>query len=239
MPGIATITAYNTFVAGNKARASEVNTNFTNHRGHLVPINTDTTTASNNTHDLGATDRQWRNIYLQNPPFINGSQSGKLQIQTIYDGSNPTDLVADDNWLTKSAFRYDDTTGVAFQFIVPDEYTAGNRMSLSLRGYCETGTAHFTLESTSALFKHSLTTASTTSPANVLTSTSNIAPPAAANLFFTDTSLRLTGATGLINSLTVTAGDVIAVTLKRTGGATADTNTGYFYLTNIQIDLNN
>jgi hypothetical protein len=238
MPSTATITAFYTFISGTKARASQVNANFDNYRGTLIPINTDTISASHQTHDLGSTDHQWKRLYVKEAPYINGNQVGKLQIQTLMDGSSPCDLLEDDSWLTRTSFRADETTGVMFQFQVPDEYSVGNRISLSIRGFCDTATAHFTLESGAALYKDSLTSMSATSPANVLTSTSNIAPVAAGQMF-TNTSLRLTDASGLINSLTVTAGDVIAVYLKRTGNATADTNTGYFHLTGVVVDLNN
>lgn len=239
MPSSATITTFVTMVAGTKARASHVNTNFDNYRGHVLPINTDTATASHQTHDLGASDHHWRRIYLKEAPLINGSALGKLQIQAIHDASSPCDLLEDDNWLNRTSFNADDTTGVAFEFVVPDEYVVGNRISISLRGYCDTGGTHFVMESGSALFKDNVTNASLTAPSNVLTSTSNILPPTTTALMFTNTSLRITDASGRINSVTVTSGDVIACYLNRTPSATADTNTGYYHLTNIFIDLNN
>lgn len=238
MPSTATITSFITMVAGTKARASHVNTNFDNIRGHLLPINTDTQTASDQTHDLGASDHQWRSIYIKNPPYINGNQLGKMQIQTVYDGSSPTDLLEDPNWLARTSFPKLKDSGIGFQFIVPDEYVQGNRISLSLRGYCET-TGAFELETGASLFRNVVTDASVTLPTNVLTSTSDITPPSTHNQFFTNTSLRLTTASGTINSVTVGAGDVIACYLKRRGTALPDTNTGYFFLTNINIDLNN
>lgn len=70
-----TITAYNTFSAGTKARASQVNTNFSNHRGTLVPINENTATASDNTHDLGQSDRRWKDLYLGSNAHIDGAAS--------------------------------------------------------------------------------------------------------------------------------------------------------------------
>jgi len=228
--------------ARTKARASHVNTNFDNFRGHILPINSDTQTSSHNTHDLGATDHYWRRLYLGSAPFINGSQLGKVAITTLIDGSVPTDLLEDASWLTRAAFGGNSAaidTSCRFQFIVPDEYTIGNRISVSLRGYVETGGSHFTMETVAALFKDSATDASLTSPSNVLTSTSNILAATTPGIFFTNTSLRLTDSTGKINSITVTAGDVIAVDLKRKPTATADTNTGYFFLTNVMVDLNN
>jgi len=238
MPSTATITAFYTFVAGTRARAAQVNTNFDNLRGHFIPTNTDTATASHQVHDLGSSDHQWRRVYLKEPPIVGSGGSPKFEVQIVIDGSIPTDLIDNGNWLDKISFPAARETGIVFQFVVPDDYTVGNRISLSLRGYCETVTSHFALESCASLYKDSITNASLTAPSNNLTSTSNIAP-VIANTMFTNTSLRLTGATGLINSITVTAGDVIACYIKRTGAATADTNTGYFFLTNILVDLNN
>ena len=238
MPATNTITAFYTFVARTRARANQVNTNFEAIRGNFIPINTDTATASHQVHNLGSVDHQWKQIHLTEAPYINGNQVGKREIEVWHDGSNPCDIIDDEDWLAKTAFRFDDTTGVAFNFVVPDEYVIGNRISLSLRGYCETATSHFAMELGSALYKASITSLALTAPANVFTSTSNI-QPAVANLLFTNTSLRLTSADGKINGVTVTAGDVIACYLNRTGNAVGDTNTGNFFLTNLLLDLNN
>ena len=74
-----TITAYNTFSPNTKARATEVNTNFSNHRGTLVPINANTASASDLTHDLGSADHKWRKLYVQD---------------ITYDGSTSTTFTA-------------------------------------------------------------------------------------------------------------------------------------------------
>lgn len=58
-----TITEYNVFSANTLIRSARVNTNFANYRGDIIPINTDTATASDNSHDLGVIDHQWRYIY--------------------------------------------------------------------------------------------------------------------------------------------------------------------------------
>lgn len=239
MPATTTVTSFVTMVAGTKARASDVNLNFSNFRGHMLPINADTQTSSHNTHDLGATDHYWRKIYLGQAPFINGAQLGRVPVETLMDGSVPTTLLEDASWLTRTAFPADFDSSVRFQFRVPDEYASGNRMSINLIAYAQTGGAHFTLESVSALYKDNTSDASLTSPANVLTSTSNINPPTTSGLSFTNTSLRVTDTSGRINSITVTAGDLIAIDVKRRATATADTNAGYFFLTNIAVDLNN
>ena len=65
MPSSQTITTYHTFVADTFASSSQVNTNFSNHRGHSVPINTDSQSASHRTHDIGYTDHFWRDAYIE------------------------------------------------------------------------------------------------------------------------------------------------------------------------------
>ena len=65
MPSSATITAFNVFTAGTKARASEVNTNFSNFRGHILPVDPNTSTSSDKTYALGAIDHFWSSIYTQ------------------------------------------------------------------------------------------------------------------------------------------------------------------------------
>jgi len=64
-----TITAYNTFIAGTKAKAAEVNTNFSNHRGTRIPIEENTAAGSNHTHNLGALDHFWEIAYIRNVTF--------------------------------------------------------------------------------------------------------------------------------------------------------------------------
>lgn len=69
MPSSATITAFYTFTANTKARASQVNTNFSNFRGHIVPIDPNTTTSVDNTYSLGATDKRWEFLYTKGVDF--------------------------------------------------------------------------------------------------------------------------------------------------------------------------
>jgi len=63
-----TITGYTTFTPGTKAKSAEVNENFSNHRGDLIPINTDTATASDDTHYLGTEEHRYKRIYTAEPP---------------------------------------------------------------------------------------------------------------------------------------------------------------------------
>lgn len=60
----ATITNYYLFVQATKARAAQVNNNFANHRGTLVPINENTATASNLTHTMGTPEHRWSAGYM-------------------------------------------------------------------------------------------------------------------------------------------------------------------------------
>lgn len=64
-----TITTYYTFQPATKARSSQVNTNFSNYRGDLIPINEATASSSNNTHYLGAPDHYWAGAYCQQVSF--------------------------------------------------------------------------------------------------------------------------------------------------------------------------
>jgi hypothetical protein len=64
MPASTTITAFYTFTANTKARASEINNNFSNFRGHLIPIDPNTQTASDNSYDLGSASWRWKDIYF-------------------------------------------------------------------------------------------------------------------------------------------------------------------------------
>jgi len=76
-----TTTGFNTFGAGTKARATEVNQNFSNFRGDIIPINESTVTASDGVHNLGGPDHEWLNIYLTNNPYVSG-----VQIQPLPSG---------------------------------------------------------------------------------------------------------------------------------------------------------
>lgn len=63
MPSSATITAFYSFTANSRARASQVNSNFSIFRGHILPVDPNTQTAVNNTYDLGSSEYLWRSIY--------------------------------------------------------------------------------------------------------------------------------------------------------------------------------
>lgn len=76
MPSTATITAFYTFAANTKARASLVNANFDIFRGHILPVSPNTTTAINNTYDLGSSEYRWRTNYAQQIDLQSNTTTG-------------------------------------------------------------------------------------------------------------------------------------------------------------------
>lgn len=87
MPSSATITSFTTFVANTKARASEVNTNFSNFRGHVLPIDPNTVAAADNTYALGSEEYRWSTVYantvslgLTTAPYTIGMTGGFFYI---------------------------------------------------------------------------------------------------------------------------------------------------------------
>lgn len=82
MPASATITAFYSFTANTKARASQVNSNFNLFRGHLLPIDPTATAAATNTYDLGSTEWRWRTAYVRYLDFHSATTTGaRLQVQ--------------------------------------------------------------------------------------------------------------------------------------------------------------
>lgn len=77
-----TITTYHTFSPDTKARSSEVNTNFSNHRGDLIPINENTVSASDVSHDLGTSDHRWKTAYIENAQW----KCGDVKMHHSYNG---------------------------------------------------------------------------------------------------------------------------------------------------------
>jgi hypothetical protein len=78
-----TITTYYTFVAGTKARASEVNNNFNNYRGDILPVESNTAASSNNTHYLGAADHYWAGLWTGRVDMRGNTTTANLAIAPI------------------------------------------------------------------------------------------------------------------------------------------------------------
>lgn len=67
MPSTATITAFYSFSAKTLIQSAQHNTNFGAFRGHIIPIDPNTSTAAaTGTYDLGSTEYSWRNVYANN-----------------------------------------------------------------------------------------------------------------------------------------------------------------------------
>lgn len=90
MPSSATITAFYTFTANTKARATQVNGNFDVFRGHLLPINPNTQSAAGNSYDLGSSEHRWRTSYTQSIDLQSNTTTGNaLQIIGETTSSTP------------------------------------------------------------------------------------------------------------------------------------------------------
>ena len=71
-----TITSYFSFVGAETALSAQVNTNYGNHRGDLLPVETNTATASDLTHHLGSTTHRWNQGYINTFYFANVTNAG-------------------------------------------------------------------------------------------------------------------------------------------------------------------
>lgn len=80
MPSSATITAFYSFAALTTIRSSEVNNNFSTYRGHILPVDPNTSTAATTeTYDLGSSDHRWRYVYGKiNPSIVSTTGSMTL-----------------------------------------------------------------------------------------------------------------------------------------------------------------
>lgn len=84
MPSTDTITAFYNFSAGTVIRSANVNTNFDAWRGHVIPVDPNTTTAGVTlTWDLGSSARRWRNVYGRVVPAI-AETTGSMTITTTH-----------------------------------------------------------------------------------------------------------------------------------------------------------
>jgi len=90
MPSSATITAFYTFAANSKARATQVNNNFDMFRGHIVPIEPLTTTSSDMTYDLGSSEHRWRSAYVREVDIRSNTSTGNtLKLGGDTSGASP------------------------------------------------------------------------------------------------------------------------------------------------------
>jgi hypothetical protein len=80
MPLNQTVTAFYTFATDSRARASEVNTNFSTFRGHLMSVDPNTSTSTNLIYDLGSDDHRWRTLYCRDIDLKSSTSSASLVI---------------------------------------------------------------------------------------------------------------------------------------------------------------
>lgn len=71
-----TITAFYSFVAGTPAQSTQVNSNFSVFRGDFIPVNTDTQTGSDLTHDIGQATHRWKDGYFDRLIFAGDTITG-------------------------------------------------------------------------------------------------------------------------------------------------------------------
>lgn len=82
-----TITAYTDFAAGTKAKSGEVDGNFSNHRGTLLPIEENTAAASNLTHYCGLSDHRFLGGFFKELHLGSTTTSWSLHDETAVSGN--------------------------------------------------------------------------------------------------------------------------------------------------------
>jgi len=135
MPSSATITSFFTFVANTKAKASQANTNFSNFRGTLVPIDPNTAAATDLTYDIGSDEHRWNAGYFGSIDLETSTSTASLVIKgetTVTTGAfifqieGVTKAVIDTNGITGSYLQPNsvDTTQLAPGSVGPNELSA-------------------------------------------------------------------------------------------------------------------
>lgn len=70
MPSSQTITSFFTFTPDTLIESAHHNTNFGVFRGHIIPVNPNTSTAgTTGSYDIGSSEYSWRNVYTNNIVF--------------------------------------------------------------------------------------------------------------------------------------------------------------------------
>lgn len=152
-----TITEYSVFVPKTVIESGQVNTNFSNHRGTLLPISEDTSTALNNTYQLGTSEYIWSDSFLNkatlaeiSTPSTPASGFGRIYFKS--DGSlyqlndagveskaggttlYQTKFLAADKGATAGALTLTDltfsnlTSGKTYRFMLQGRFQAGGTL---------------------------------------------------------------------------------------------------------------
>lgn len=88
MPSSATITTFYSFTQNTRARASEVNTNFSIFRGHIIPVDPNTSTGSNLTYSLGSSEWRWLSGYFDSVFLGRTTTSWQIADDTTTSATN-------------------------------------------------------------------------------------------------------------------------------------------------------
>lgn len=128
MPSTATITAFYTFTANTKARATQVNANFDVFRGHIIPISPNTITAESLTWDIGSADYRWRSGYFRSIDLTSNTTTGNaISIEGLTSGASGAILfkIGGTEYFRVQAATGNTATAEIGQYAVSTGYTLG------------------------------------------------------------------------------------------------------------------
>lgn len=128
----ATITSYTSFVAGTKAKAEEINRNFSNHRGTLLPISEDSASAKDEMFNIGSTDYRFVNAFYRTWQFRSTSTFGVGSLSKAYQDSSGNFVID-----IPDAKEYQFKMNGVDKFIMTD--TGTSTKYIKTRFYGETG----------------------------------------------------------------------------------------------------
>lgn len=222
MPSSATITAFNTFVSGQLIRASEHNTNWSVVRGHFLPIHPDTATAATSgAYDLGASDHRWGTLYVTTINSTNpvGGGGGGGSLRWVEGGNAP--VMTFENEVEVYEFTPALSQEIFTTIRVPSTYSAGNQIKLRVLWTCASTSGDALINAVSTLIRAEVD--QITSTTNQRTTTNSAVTLSATNtLEPQQIVLDLTDASGQINSVAVSAGDLIKVKVAESASTVAD-----------------
>ncbi len=222
MPSSATITAFYTFAPSGLLRSSEHNTNFSTFRGHLLPVHPDTATAATSgAYDLGSSDHRWGTLYVTTVNATNAVGGGGGSAVLWSEQAEAPELVVENN-LEVYLFQAGLSQNLYTALRVPSSYSAGAPVKILIEIYSPDTSGDILIRAQSTLRRAE--TDDVASTTNQRTTTNSAITMSSANdNEFQKVELDLSDSSGNINSVAVTAGDMILVRLYRdTDTATSD-----------------
>ncbi len=215
MPSSATITSFNTFVAGGLIRASHHNENWSVVRGHFLPIHPSTATAATSgTYDLGSSDHRWGTLYVTsvNSVVATGGGGGGSGIVWEELANAPAKTIS--NNASIYVFEYSLAQELYTEIHVPSTYSAGNPIAIKIKAYSPGTSNNILLTAQSTLIRAEVDDVASTTNQRTTTN-SAITMSAANNDEVQKISLDITDSSGQINGVAVSASDTILVRLYR------------------------